>query len=171
MKTFVRVVNGVVVEIIQPMRWAMPSADKESLYSPDLWALMQELDGQEVEMAQRFPAAFRADCVEILADSEIATGWQYSGGDFFPPATPAEAAPPSGVTMRQARLALLAAGKLSAVKSAIDSLAGHQGEAARIEWEFAATVERGSPIVAMLAAAVGLDASGLDELFTAAAAL
>jgi len=86
-----------------------------------------------------------------------------------PPATTAGA--PGAVTMRQARLALLSAGVLGDVTAAIDALQGQQGDAARIEWEFAATVERDSPIVAMLAAAVGLDGAALDDLFTAAAAL
>ena len=78
---------------------------------------------------------------------------------------------PTTVTMRQARLALLGAGKLPAIRAAIDSLEGLDGEAARIEWEFAANVERDSPIVAMLAAAVELDYTALDALFTSAATL
>lgn len=96
--------------------------------------------------------------------------WVDAGGM---PALPAEAplAAPTTVTMRQARLALLGAGALGAVTAAIDALQGQQGDAARIEWEFAATVERDSPIVAMLASAVGLDDAALDDLFTAAAAL
>jgi hypothetical protein len=96
--------------------------------------------------------------------------WVDAGNTPNDPPPPAVSVPTS-VTMRQARLALLGAGALDAVTSAIDALQGQQGDAARIEWEFAATVERNSPIVAMLAAAVGLDDAALDDLFTVAAAL
>lgn len=81
------------------------------------------------------------------------------------------AAPPASVTMRQARLALLGAGVLSGVDAFIDGLPSPQKEAARIEWEYAATVERGSALVTALAVALTLDSAALDALFTAAAAL
>jgi len=75
------------------------------------------------------------------------------------------------VSMRQARLALLAAGKLDAANAAIDALPGSQRAAAQIEWEFASEVRKDSPLIAMLAPVIGLDAQGLATLFTAAAAL
>ena len=74
---------------------------------------------------------------------------------------------PAAVSMRQARLALLGAGLLSQVEAAITAA----GEAARIEWEYAATVERNWPLVTALAAALGLTSSQVDELFFAASAL
>lgn len=83
-----------------------------------------------------------------------------------PPATP-----PASVTMRQARLALLDAGLLDSVNAAIAAMAGVEGDAARIEWEYAATVERGSPLVSGLAAALALTDAQLDSLFLAAAGL
>lgn len=79
--------------------------------------------------------------------------------------------PPSSVTLRQAKLALLGAGLLAGVDAAIDGMPTPQKEAARIEWEYAATVERQSPLVANLSAALSLDAAALDALFVAAAAL
>lgn len=69
------------------------------------------------------------------------------------------------VTMRQARLALLAADLLDDV----DNVIATAGRAAEIEWEFAATVERDSPIVQSLAAALDLDDAALDALFADAA--
>lgn len=78
---------------------------------------------------------------------------------------------PQSVTMRQARLALLAIGKLTAVAVAINSLPSPHKEAAQIEWEYSATVERHRPFVAMLAPALGLSDAALDALFTAAAKL
>lgn len=78
---------------------------------------------------------------------------------------------PTLVTMRQARLALLGAGMLSGVDGLIDAMPSPQREAARIEWEYAATVERGSPLLDALAQSLSLDDSALDGLFTAASAL
>lgn len=78
---------------------------------------------------------------------------------------------PSVVSMRQARLALLASGLLASVNAAVAAMAGAEGEAARIEWEYAATVDRNSPLVAGLAAALGLTAGQLDSLFATAAGL
>lgn len=79
--------------------------------------------------------------------------------------------PPESVTMRQARLALLNAGMLTQVEASIAAMPGAAGDAARIEWEYALSVERNSPLVALLAAALTLDASKLDALFAQAAAL
>lgn len=92
-----------------------------------------------------------------------------------PPALPEYVPPvskvPKVVTMRQARLALLGAGLLADVNAAVAAMVGADGDAARIEWEFAATVERDSPLVQGLTAALGLSATQLDGLFEAGAAL
>jgi hypothetical protein len=88
---------------------------------------------------------------------------------------PADPPPPPGipqtVTMRQARLALLAAGKLAAVSTAIGKLPSAEREAAQIEWEYSTEVHRQRPFVLALAPALGLDDAALDALFVAAAAL
>ena len=74
---------------------------------------------------------------------------------------------PVKVTMRQARLALLAANLLETVDAAI--AAG--GEADKIEWEYATEVRRDSPLVANMTAALGLTAEQVDGLFRQAATL
>lgn len=74
---------------------------------------------------------------------------------------------PRVVSMRQARLALLAAGLLDDVEAAI--AAGPQ--AARIEWEYATEVQRDYGLVLQLAPALGLTDRQLDDLFVAAASL
>lgn len=89
----------------------------------------------------------------------------YTGSDL-----PAEIIP-NEVTMRQARLALHAAGKLAAVNAAINALPDPPRSAALIEWEYSSTVRRDSQFVALLGPALGLDAAGLDALFIAAAKL
>ena len=73
--------------------------------------------------------------------------------------------------MRQARLALLAAGKLAAVNAAINALPDPPKTAALIEWEYSNAVRRDSQFVALLGPALGLDAAGLDALFVSASKL
>lgn len=75
---------------------------------------------------------------------------------------------PERVSMRQARLALLAAGKLADVNNAISGIAGAAGEAARIEWEFSSEVWRNKALVLSLGAVLGLTERQLDDLFIAA---
>jgi hypothetical protein len=78
---------------------------------------------------------------------------------------------PRVVTMRQARLALFQAGKLATVNDAIANMAGAQGEAARIEWEFSNEVQRNQPLVLALAPLLNMTSTDLDNLFILAAGL
>lgn len=79
---------------------------------------------------------------------------------------------PQSVTMRQARLALLAAGLLDAVDQSIAAIPdATQRKQAQIDWEFAATVDRNSPLVNGLSGALGLTEAALDDLFVNAATL
>lgn len=78
---------------------------------------------------------------------------------------------PASVTMRQARLALLAAGKLAQVEAAINSLPEPQKSEAKIEWEYSAEVVRNKPFVQSLGAALGLSDDDLDSLFIEAVKL
>lgn len=78
---------------------------------------------------------------------------------------------PDAITMRQARLALLDAGLLATVDQAIASMSGVEGEAARIEWEYAMEVRRDSPLIAALGPALGLTGEQIDALFVAGAGL
>ena len=74
---------------------------------------------------------------------------------------------PSIISMRQARLALLQAGLLASVNLAISS----GSEADKIEWEYAADVDRNSPLVQNMKAGLSLSDADLDNLFTLAASL
>jgi len=78
---------------------------------------------------------------------------------------------PQSVTMRQARLALHAAGLLTLVDAAIAGMPEPDKTAASITWEFAATVDRGFGMVPQLAAALGMTETQIDDLFIAAAKL
>lgn len=112
----------------------------------------------------------RADAPPAVSDGQSAIfagdGWIVAYEE-----PPISASVPAEVTMRQARLALHAAGKLTAVNAAINALPDPPKTAALIEWEYSSTVRRDSQFVALLGPALGLDAAGLDALFIAAAKL
>ncbi len=74
---------------------------------------------------------------------------------------------PKVVSMRQARLALLAAGKLGAIDDAVQQIGG----AALIEWEYATEVRRDSPLVNQISVALEMSEEYLDALFIQAAQL
>lgn len=78
---------------------------------------------------------------------------------------------PQQVTMRQARLALLGAGLLAGVDAAIDSLSEPDKSAAKIEWEYAAVVQRSSGLVPAMGTALGMTEAQLDALLVGAARL
>ena len=79
---------------------------------------------------------------------------------------------PTSVTMRQARLALLQTGKLAAVDAAIANIEDPSAKSvAQIEWEYAQTVDRTSPWVQSLTAALGISDAELQNLFKLAATL
>jgi len=89
--------------------------------------------------------------------------WQFE--DLPPPPLPRV------VTMRQGRLALLQAGMLASVNIAFHNMHGIEGEAARVEWEYAQEIWRDNPLTGKMAELLGLDEAGLDDLFRAAVAL
>lgn len=74
----------------------------------------------------------------------------------------------TSVSMRQARLALLQAGKLADVDAAIQALPSPHKEAAQIEWEYATEVKRNSTLVKNLMPALGLNDIEMDGLFRVA---
>lgn len=86
-------------------------------------------------------------------------------------AAPHTAQVPASVTMRQARLALLQAGLLTQVNTAIAGMPGAAGDAARIAWEFAGDVQRSDALLAQLTGALGFSDAQLDDLFRLAATL
>ena len=113
-----------------------------------------------------------------IEDNSTIERFDFTRADFpdaQPPALP-EYVPvvdpvPEVVTMRQARLALLGAGLLAQVNTAVANMPGAEGDAARIEWEFSSTVERHRHLVLSLIAALNMTDAQLDDLFRQAAAL
>lgn len=78
---------------------------------------------------------------------------------------------PQSVTMRQARLALLAHGLLASVQPAINSLPEPDRGKAQIEWEYSNELQRSNPFVSLLGSSLGLDSAGIDALFVEASRL
>lgn len=79
---------------------------------------------------------------------------------------------PEVVSRRQARQALLMAGKLALVQPAIDSIAEEtQRKLAQIEWEDSAEFKRDWPLLIQLASAIGLTSTEIDDLFVLASSL
>lgn len=109
----------------------------------------------------------------LAAPDDVEIGWTYDGNDFAAPVVSPEEirAAIRPVTMRQARLALLAAGVLGDVAPALAALPSPHRDAAEIEWEYASEVRRDAPLIAALGSALGLTEDQIDDLFEAAAAL
>lgn len=149
---FARIENGLVVELI-----------------PDTVEAISE-EGEApvtVGIEDRFHPDFVAALVP--AGDDVQVGWSFANGEFAAPQAP-RAAVPQSVSMRQARLALLAAGQLQAVEDAIDAIPDAETrQATRVDWDYATTVERNSGAVELLAAALNMNEETVDALFTDAA--
>lgn len=69
---------------------------------------------------------------------------------------------PESVSMRQIRLALLAAGKLTSANAAIAATINAKEKADEIEWNYSPTMERHHPAMLSLAAKLSLTEAQLD---------
>ena len=126
-----------------------------------------------LEVPEHDPATHR---VELAPPAEVEGQWLQAWAVI--PYTPADLAAarkalvPASVTRRQARQALLLAGLLDQVPTAIASIPNATQRAlAQIEWEDSQTFERNRPLLIQLAAALGLNEQALDDLFIQASAL
>lgn len=73
---------------------------------------------------------------------------------------------PASVTMRQMRLWLLQADKLTLVEAAILAIPDTAlRQAAKIDWEYATIIERARPLTTSLAQAIGMTPAELDQAF------
>lgn len=106
------------------------------------------------------------DLVKII---EGGIGWRYVDGEAIPPSQPEPPVPaiPATVSMRQARLQLLATNHLATVDAAVAAM----GAAAGIEWEYATEVRRNNPLVVGIKQLLQWDDTQLDEYFVEAAKL
>lgn len=99
---------------------------------------------------------------------EQGAAWEGVDGDRYVIREPApEAIVPDLISPRQARLALLAIGKLNAANAAVEAA----GDVMKVSWEFSSYIRRNDPGVISLARAIGLDEEAMDNLFIEAAKL
>jgi len=92
-----------------------------------------------------------ARIMELVAAGELTIA------AYVPPPAP----PITQITMRQCRLQLLASNLLDDVESMITQA----DRAVQIEWEYATTVDRNSPIVTAIGASLGLTDEMIDQMF------
>lgn len=111
-------------------------------------------------------SVFRMRLSGWIAHDTAKVGDLYVDG-VLTPVTPV----PQSVTMRQARQALILAGKDEQVDAALAAISGQAGKLARAEWEKSQTVERNRPLVLQMGAALGMTAADLDALFILAGKL
>lgn len=98
--------------------------------------------------------------------------WVAEGNEPEPYVEPeVEEVIPTTITMRQARLALLAAGKLSQVDAAIATLPSPQKEQAKIAWDYSSEVQRSNGVAQLLGPMLGLTEEQIDDLFLAGSKL
>lgn len=78
---------------------------------------------------------------------------------------------PESVPMLNARLALIAAGHMGAVKTFVDAMPGTDGEQARAYLEYAQNVRRDHWLVEGIRQVLGLAPTDIDTLFITAATI
>lgn len=69
------------------------------------------------------------------------------------------------ITMRQARLQLLAMGQLDAVTNAIAAMTGADGQAAQIAWQYSSTVERSNALFLSIKTTLGFTDAQVETFF------
>jgi hypothetical protein len=131
-----------------------------------------EQDGEQVPN----PAFHATDSDYFLARvGDVLNSWkQQADATAAPPPPPPVLLDgvPQEVTRRQARQALVLAGKFDLVQPAIDAIPNPvQRALMQSEWDDSQTFQRHRPALLQMAAAIGLASSDLDDLFTLAATL
>lgn len=110
------------------------------------------------------------DALPNLVDASIggSIGDRIVNGAVVP--KPVVVSVPDSVPMLDARLTLIASGKMAAVRAHLNALTGVEGEQAREYFEFALTMKRHHPLVVGIPASVMTEAEK-DALFIQAGAL
>lgn len=131
-------------------------------------ALISPQEGNRILEVKTIDFPVAAPLYWIDCPDNVTTDWKFLSNTFIPP-TPVVDPGVQSVTMRQARLALLQYNLLTAVDSALN--APGTPEAVKIEWEYALTVDKSSPLVANMKGLLGITDEQLTNLFNVAATL
>jgi len=128
------------------------------------------IDGTRVVNVIEASPEFTLPGFLLVPTDTAGPGWAYVDGEFVAPTPPPEPVP-SQCTRRQGRLALLDAGMLDAVESAIAAIADPiERMAAQIEYE-ADTWERDNDFLQAMWSQLGGTPEQLDDLFREAVTL
>lgn len=127
----------------------------------------QTISEPSPEMLASYPAG------TVQVPLKPGAGFTWTGNTWAPPEMVAPVVVvPQVVTRRQARQALLLAGRLQDVQPAIDAIADPvQRGMVQIEWDDSQEFQRTRPTLIALATAIGMAAEDLDSLFAQAAQL
>lgn len=127
----------------------------------------QTISEPSPEMLASYPAG------TLQVPLKPGAGFTWTGNTWAPPELVAPVVVvPQVVTRRQARQALLLAGRLQDVQPAIDAIADPvQRGMVQIEWDDSQEFQRTRPTLIALATAIGMTTQDLDNLFTQAAQL
>ena len=114
-------------------------------------------------------AAHAAKVGAIACSDAVSAGWLYDGAFTAPEVV---IPVPLKVTRRQARQALVLAGKYDLVQVAIDAISdATQRKLMQIEWDDSLEFERTRPSLIAIGTAIGLSSAQIDDLFITAATL
>lgn len=162
--TYVDALTGVPVTVAPAANGpAMPSVEGLEY----AWARESAYPTEQPEFFGTCPDESATDVPGVLAVLAQAE-WEALQADELLARNPV----PASVTMRQARLALLAVDKLDDVAPTIAAIADStQRRKAQIEWEFSNEVQRHHGFVTVLAPALGLTDAEIDDLFRLAVTL
>jgi len=92
MKSFARVIDGLVIELIHGAVYDTPSPELEANVAPEVWQMMVERAGTEIPIEDRFTPEFVGELVDVTGlVPPPAQGMIFEGGEFLPPAGPTSA--------------------------------------------------------------------------------
>lgn len=89
MKNYVRVADGVVVEVIPGASYEAPADELKDSMSPEVWDLLSGRVGSEIPIEQRFTPEFVSKLVDISELNPLPVpGMSYLDGQFLAPEGP-----------------------------------------------------------------------------------
>jgi len=102
----------------------------------------------------------------VTPDEQAGIGWTWDGTKLNPPPVlPMQ--PVDIISMRQARLQLIALDQYDAVNAAINNMS----QTAQVEWEYATEIQRRNPLVSAMQQLLGWSEDETDNYFIEAAKL